>query len=84
MKTNYFVISFCKKGIPVNRFSQDSTHVNKYGQKLIELCKRCSIYIANGRLSNDKNIGKTTCKDASLVDYLLLSIVCLIKSVNLM
>ena len=62
-----------KKGIPVNRLSQDSTHVNKYGQKLIELCKRCSIYIANGRLSNDKNIGKTKCKDASLVDYLLLS-----------
>ena len=40
---------------------------------VILLLPLCAIYIANGKLSNDKNIGKTTCKDASLVDYLLLS-----------
>ena len=62
-----------QKGIPTERFSYDNTRVNKYGKKLIELCKRCSICIANGRLGKDKYIGKTTCKDASLVDYLLLS-----------
>jgi hypothetical protein len=35
-------------GIPLERFSEDKARVNKYGQKLVELCKRCSLYIANG------------------------------------
>ncbi|CAG2208537.1 DLL [Mytilus edulis] len=47
--------------------------VNKYGNMLIELCKRSGIYICNGRLFADKHIGCTTCKDASLVDYLIMS-----------
>jgi hypothetical protein len=34
--------------------------VNKYGQKLVELCKRCSLYIANGRVYKDKFIGRST------------------------
>ncbi|CAG2247210.1 unnamed protein product [Mytilus edulis] len=62
-----------EKGIPTERFSLDNTRVNKYGKKLVELCKRCSICIANGRIGKDKCIGKTTCKDASLVDYLIVS-----------
>jgi hypothetical protein len=37
-------------GIPLERFSEDNARVNKYGQKLVELCKRCSLYIANGRV----------------------------------
>ena len=38
-----------------------------------ELCKRCNLFIANGRIFNDQGIGKTTCKNVSLVDYLLLT-----------
>ncbi|CAG2198112.1 unnamed protein product [Mytilus edulis] len=61
------------KNIPLERYSQDRGRVNKYGNMLIELCKRSGIYICNGRLFADKNIGCTTCKDASLVDYLIMS-----------
>ena len=64
-----------ENGIPIERFSNEITRTNKYGNKLIEkkLCKRCSVHIANGRLDKDRFIGNTTCKDASLVDYLILS-----------
>ena len=31
------------------------------------------MFIANGRIFNDQGIGKTTCKNVSLVDYLLLT-----------
>jgi hypothetical protein len=40
-------------GIPLERFSEDKARVNKYGQKLVELCKRCSLYIANGILQTN-------------------------------
>lgn len=59
--------------IPIERCSQDIGRSNNYGQTLIDMCKRCSLYVANGRLCDDKNIGKTTCKNVSIVDYLLLS-----------
>ena len=66
-----------ENGIPIERFSNSNeiTRTNKYGNKLIEkkLYKRCSVHIANGRLDKDRFIGNTTCKDASLVDYLILS-----------
>ncbi|CAG2208234.1 unnamed protein product [Mytilus edulis] len=61
------------KHIPLERYSQDRGRVNKYGNMLIEFCKRSGIYICNGRLFADKHIGCTTCKDASLVDYLIMS-----------
>ena len=62
-----------EKDIPLERYSQDVGRVNKYGTKLLELCKRCNLFIGNSRFYSDKGIGRTTCKDASLVDYLLLS-----------
>ena len=54
-------------------YSLKIDHMYKYGNTLIELCKRCSVHIANGRLDKDRFIGNITCKDASLVDYLILS-----------
>jgi hypothetical protein len=62
-----------EKNIPLERYSQDVDRVNKYGTKLLELCKRCNLFIGNDQLFSDQGIGRTTCKDASLVDYLLLS-----------
>ena len=59
-------------GIPIERFSNDKTRTNKYGNKLIELCKRCSVHIANGWLDKDRFIANSSCKDARLVDYLIL------------
>jgi len=59
----------------LQRCNKDTGRVNKYGTKLVDFCKRCNLFIANGRLLSDKGIGRTACKDASMhmVDYLFLS-----------
>jgi hypothetical protein len=43
-----------EKGVPFERFSNDKTRTNEYGNKLIELYKRCSLHIANGRPDKDR------------------------------
>ena len=50
---------FQKKKIPLDRANEDKGRIN--------------LLIANGRIFNDQGIGKTTCKNVSLVDYLLLT-----------
>ena len=67
---NYFKL---KQNNILQRCNKDRGRVNKYGTKLVDFCKRCNLLIANGRLFSDKSVGRTTCKDASMVDYLLLS-----------
>lgn len=66
-------LQFVDKNISLERYSKDIGRVNKYGTMLLELCKRSGIFICNGRIFADKNIGHTTCKDSSLVDYLIMS-----------
>ena len=41
------------------------------GKRLISLCKNIVMYILNGRCHNDKDLGKFTCKNASVVDYVI-------------
>ena len=72
LKNMYSYEILLDKNIPLERFSKDKK-CNNYGSKLIEMCKRCSLYIANGRIFDDKFVGKTTCKNVSTVDYLILS-----------
>ena len=55
-----------------NRISKDK-NTNTMGHELLEFCKTCLLFIANGRLGTDRNIGQFTCKDASVVDYALVS-----------
>ena len=59
-------------GISLERFSQDK-NTNNAGYRLIELCKNLSLFIANGRIGSDHGIGKFTCKNASVVDYIIMS-----------
>jgi hypothetical protein len=40
---------------------------------LLLLCKDLNLLIANGRLGKDKGIGALTCKEATVVDYCILS-----------
>ena len=40
---------------------------------MLNCCKKLNMYIANSRIGVDKGVGKTTCKNTSVVDYLLLS-----------
>jgi hypothetical protein len=60
-------------GYTTDRYSSDTTKVNNYGHRLIQLCKTFNIHIVNGRIGNDSYVGKTTCKSASLVDYVIAS-----------
>ncbi|CAG2219177.1 unnamed protein product [Mytilus edulis] len=55
--------------ISLQRYSKCACRPNTYGHRLLELC----IYIANSRIGNDKTVGKITCNDVSVVDYLILS-----------
>ena len=43
------------------------------GYELISFLKTSQMAIANGRLGQDRGIGKLTCKNASVVDYVILS-----------
>ncbi len=46
---------------------------NNYGNRLIDFCKNMGLYIiANGRCGNDIT-GEATCKNSSVIDYVLLS-----------
>ena len=60
------------RGFDLKRYSEDN-RTNNYGHRLIELCKNLGILIVNGRLSNDRKKGKLTCRQASVVDYIICS-----------
>ena len=55
----------------IKRASKDK-QTNQMGHELISFCKTCQLLIANGRLANDLR-GNLTCKDASVIDYCILS-----------
>ena len=59
-------------GIKLVRHSVDQ-QVNKYGMRLLELCKALDLFIANGRVGSDALIGRATCKNVSVVDYAVCS-----------
>jgi hypothetical protein len=62
-----------KHEIPLKRVSKCKGRTHDDGHKLLEVCKRNNLYIANSRIGSDANIGEKTCKDATVVDYLILS-----------
>ena len=60
----------------MNRCSQDIGHVNNNGLLLLELCKQTGVRILNGRVGDDKGVGKFTfvgSRGYSVVDYVLAS-----------
>ena len=73
LKEFYDYENLLRCGTPLQRYTQDKSRPNKFGRRLLELCQNCSIYIANSRICKDKGIGKCTCKDSTVVDYLLIS-----------
>jgi hypothetical protein len=46
---------------------------NNFGNRLLELCRCNNIFICNGRIGDDKGIGKFTSKNVSVVDYAICS-----------
>ncbi|KAK6169805.1 hypothetical protein SNE40_020788 [Patella caerulea] len=59
-------------GCPIMRTSKD-TIINRYGERLIEMCLNLGICIANGRSGKDTNVGNYTCDEKSVVDYMICS-----------
>ena len=60
----------------MNRCSQDIGHVNNNGLLLLDLCKQTGVRILNGRVGDDKGVGKFTfvgSRGCSVVDYVLAS-----------
>lgn len=60
----------------MDRYSQDVGHVNNNGLLLLDLCKQTGLRILNGRVGEDKGVGKYTFvgnRGSSLVDYVLAS-----------
>jgi hypothetical protein len=51
---------------------------NGYGKFFLDFCKGNKLFIVNGRIGDDRNKGKLTCKNASIV-YYCISSVCLLK-----
>ena len=50
--------------------------ITLFGRRLIDFCRIYSIYIANGRVGNDKNIGNFTyigAQGCSVIDYVIMS-----------
>ena len=56
--------------IPALRLTHMDCHVNNSGKRLISLCKNIGMYILNGM-----DFGKSTCKNASVVHYVICLIV---------
>ena len=55
-----------------DRKSQD-VGKNNFGHVLIDFCISQRVLIVNGRAGRDADLGKLTCKNASLVDYVIAS-----------
>ena len=59
-----------------SRTSQDKGRLNNNGHLLLDLCKQTGLRILNGRIGNDKNIGRYTYighNGSSVVDYIISS-----------
>ena len=58
---------------PIPRSSMDKGS-NRFGDSLLDICKSVNMRIVNGRLHNDKSVGRLTCythNGESVVDYVL-------------
>ena len=60
-------------GFSKERHNSDQSRIDNYGRRLLELCKSCDLFIANGRLGLDRFLGGKTCKCTTVVDYVILS-----------
>ena len=63
----------------MNRLSIDTiwvsndSDVNSFWKQLIDFCKNNDMLKLNGRAFGDKGVGQTTCKEKSVVDYVICS-----------
>ena len=55
----------------VHNFNHVSMDIESktYGHRFVDMCKNMGLLIANSRSGKNGMLGKTTCSDASIVDY---------------
>ena len=66
-------------GIPTERYSRDTSRINGYGKKLLEICKYNLVCLFNGRVGEDAMVGKETTTFNTVVDYVIGSPILLTK-----
>ena len=66
-------VSIQNFGFPLERFNSDHSRIDNYGRRLLDICKSFNLYIANGRLGDDRSLGTQTCRGSTVVDYAILS-----------
>ena len=62
--------------IPLKRASKDRK-TNSHGLALLDICRNNELFVLNGRLGREKNIGELTFRNTSLIDYVISSVNCL-------
>ena len=79
MNLDYDAISYFNQsqhlldnGLSLERNTHDNK-INSTGKNLINICKNNNLTILNGRYSADRTAGKSTYKDASVIDYMISS-----------
>jgi hypothetical protein len=56
--------------IPAIRCSQDKHKIDKYGNRLLDLCRSLELFFVNGRVGTDRGIGQPTA--LSVADLIIL------------
>lgn len=56
----------------VKRYNRDKS-TNNNGYSMIEMCKSLDMYIVNGRIGKDREIGCLTFNETSTIDYAVVS-----------
>ena len=64
----------CVFELKKSNFDVNVCHKTELATNLIECCKYNDLLILNGRAFLDRNIGRTTCKNSSVVDYVICSL----------
>jgi len=79
MNLDYDAISYFNQsqhlldnGLSLERNTPDNK-INSTGKNLINICKNNNLTILNGRYSTDRTTGKSTYRDASVIDYMISS-----------
>ena len=65
--------------INLQRKSQDSK-LNTNGYKLLDICKNNNLFILNGRLSADSDVGRFRFREKSVIGYVIASAECFEKN----
>ncbi len=66
------ILQSCKN-TNLHRVNEDKSKKDVYGNRLLDFCKSTSLCIMNGRVGQDKQIGKVTTTKGTVVDYMIAS-----------